>query len=184
MDADKFPGPLPPWADLLEDVRARLSAVDPAAAARLAQDLGADDRRWYLGGAGRSGLVARMIAMRLMQLGRTAYVVGDTATPAIASRDGLLLVSGSGETMTTVMVAEAGAQLGAHIWAVTAEPSSRLATVADEVITLRSDRPGEALSENARDLSLLLLLDGVLAAVGRRDPSARERMPLMHANLE
>ena len=34
-------------------------------------------------GAGRSGLVAKAFAMRLMHLGLEAFVVGETITPAL-----------------------------------------------------------------------------------------------------
>ncbi|MDD1665656.1 MAG: SIS domain-containing protein, partial [Methanomicrobiales archaeon] len=38
-------------------------------------------KRVYIMGAGRSGLVARAFAMRLMHLGLISYVVGETVTP-------------------------------------------------------------------------------------------------------
>jgi 6-phospho-3-hexuloisomerase len=59
-------------------------------------------RRWYASGQGRSGLVAQMAAMRLMHVGFDAHVVGEATAPAIGSRDGLLVVSGSGETPVTL----------------------------------------------------------------------------------
>lgn len=177
--------PLPsPWSDLMEQVCGRLVTVDPPAVDRLVAELVANDSRWFLAGAGRSGLVARMAAMRLMQLGRRAHVVGDTTTPAIAADDGLILLSGSGETVSMLLVAEAALRVGASIWAVTANAGSRLESLADHTLSLGPDRSNMPLSENVRDLSLLALLDGVFAEVGRRDPSARERMPLQHANLE
>ena len=40
-------------------------------------------KRIYVIGAGRSGLVAKAFAMRLMHLGLHAYVVGETITPAM-----------------------------------------------------------------------------------------------------
>ena len=40
-------------------------------------------KRIYVIGAGRSGLVAKAFAMRLMHLGLHAYVVGETITPAL-----------------------------------------------------------------------------------------------------
>src|SRR5690606_4733111 len=53
-------------------------------------------RRIYLSGFGRSGLVARAFAMRLMHLGLDAAVVGETATPAIRTGDLLIVLSSSG----------------------------------------------------------------------------------------
>ena len=47
--------------------------------------LGAD--RIYVMGAGRSGLVAKAFAMRLMHLGLKSYVIGETITPAMRSSE-------------------------------------------------------------------------------------------------
>lgn len=40
--------------------------------------------RIFVIGEGRSGLMARAFAMRLMHLGAVSYVIGETITPAIA----------------------------------------------------------------------------------------------------
>lgn len=37
----------------------------------------------FIMGAGRSGLVGKAFAMRLMHLGFTSYVVGESTTPAV-----------------------------------------------------------------------------------------------------
>ena len=50
------------------------------------------DRRIFVAGEGRSGFSAKGFAMRLMHLGYTVYVVGETITPAL--REGDLLVGG------------------------------------------------------------------------------------------
>ena len=55
-------------------------------------------KRIFLAGKGRSGLVMQMFAMRLMQMGFTVHVVGETTTPAIENGDILVVGSGSGET--------------------------------------------------------------------------------------
>ncbi len=53
-------------------------------------------KRIYVVGAGRSGLVAKAFAMRLMHLGLSAYVVGETITPALNRGDVMVIFSGSG----------------------------------------------------------------------------------------
>ncbi len=55
--------------------------------------------RIFVAGAGRSGLCMRALGMRLMHLGKTVYVVGETTTPSIAAEDLLILGSGSGQTL-------------------------------------------------------------------------------------
>ncbi|MFP3207495.1 MAG: SIS domain-containing protein, partial [Caldivirga sp.] len=53
-------------------------------------------------GAGRSGLVARGFAMRLMHLGYKSYVLGETITPSVGSNDLVVAISGSGTTSIVV----------------------------------------------------------------------------------
>lgn len=43
------------------------------------------DKRIFILGAGRSGLMAKGFAMRLMHIGYTVFVIGETITPAIQS---------------------------------------------------------------------------------------------------
>ncbi len=57
-----------------------------------------ESKRIFLMGAGRSGLVAKAFAMRLMHLGFSVYVVGETTTPAVRPEDVVIAISGSGET--------------------------------------------------------------------------------------
>lgn len=52
------------------------------------------DKKVYIAGVGRSSLMIRSFAMRLMHLDITVYVVGETVTPAI--QEGDLLILGSG----------------------------------------------------------------------------------------
>ncbi|WP_143800270.1 SIS domain-containing protein, partial [Oenococcus oeni] len=54
------------------------------------------EKRIFVLGAGRSGLMAKGFAMRLMHIGYTVYVIGETITPSIAAGDVLVSVSGSG----------------------------------------------------------------------------------------
>jgi 6-phospho-3-hexuloisomerase len=75
--------------------------------------------RLFVAGAGRSGLVLRMAAMRLMHRGLNVHVAGDTTTPAIGSDDLLLVASGSGTTSGVVESAETAAKAGARIAALT-----------------------------------------------------------------
>ncbi|NTU99789.1 MAG: 6-phospho-3-hexuloisomerase [Methanoregulaceae archaeon] len=104
----------------------------------LKQVLGAD--RIYVMGAGRSGLVAKAYAMRLMHLGFTAYVVGETITPAMRQGDLLVIFSGSGRTKTVADIAETGKKLGGRIALITANPESRIGRIADAIVILESHR--------------------------------------------
>jgi len=85
-------------------------------------------KRVYVMGAGRSGLVAKSFAMRLMHLGLQSYVVGETITPAVQKGDAIVVFSGSGKTKSIADIAETGKEIGAHICLITSNPDSRIGT--------------------------------------------------------
>ncbi len=95
----------------------------------MAEILGA--KRVYVIGAGRSGLVAKSFAMRLMHLGLHAYVVGETITPALNRGDMIVIFSGSGKTKTVADIAETAKDIGAHICLITSNADSRIGKIAD-----------------------------------------------------
>ena len=71
--------------------------------------------RIFVIGEGRSGLMARALAMRLMHLGAVSYVIGETITPAIAEGDVLVAISGSGRTHHVVWTAEKAKAQGVYV---------------------------------------------------------------------
>jgi len=88
----------------------------------------------FVVGAGRSGLVARAFAMRLMHLGFQVYVVGETITPAAGKGDVLLAISGSGSTGIVVDVAQAAKKVGCIVVAITSHVDSPLGRLADHIV--------------------------------------------------
>jgi len=108
-----------------------------------------DANRVYVMGAGRSGLVARAFAMRLMHLGLTSYVVGETVTPAVNPDDLVVVFSGSGETKTVADIAESAKAIGARLCLITSRRDSRIGRIADccVVIESRRDKEGDEHAE-------------------------------------
>jgi len=94
----------------------------------------AANRSIFVVGAGRSGLIARAFAMRLMHLGFHVYVIGETITPAAGKGDVLVAISGSGRTMIVVTVAQVAKQVGAKVVAITSHPDSPLGKLADHIV--------------------------------------------------
>jgi 6-phospho-3-hexuloisomerase len=90
--------------------------------------------RIFVCGDGRSGLMGKSFAMRLMHLGATIYVVGETITPSMQAGDLLVAVSGSGFTPNVVMPARKARDLRCTVLAVTADQTSELAAAADIVV--------------------------------------------------
>ena len=97
-------------------------------------------KRVYVMGAGRSGLVARAFAMRLMHLGLTSYVVGETVTPAVNPDDLVVVFSGSGETKTVADIAESAKQVGSRLCLITSKRESRIGRIADCCVVIESSR--------------------------------------------
>ncbi|MFH1328891.1 MAG: 6-phospho-3-hexuloisomerase [Candidatus Bathyarchaeota archaeon] len=95
-----------------------------------------DGKKVLVMGAGRSGLVSRAFAMRLMHLYYNVYVIGETITPAVEKDDILLGISGSGETTIVVAAAKIAKDAGARIVAVTSFPESPLGKLADHSVVL------------------------------------------------
>ena len=97
-------------------------------------------KRVYVIGAGRSGLVAKSFAMRLMHLGMQVYVVGETITPALNPGDAMVVFSGSGRTKTVADIAETAKDVGAHICLITSNADSRIGRIADCIVIIESHR--------------------------------------------
>ncbi len=147
--------------------------------------------RIFVAGAGRSGLVLRMAAMRLMHLGFDVHIAGDTTTPAIRSGDLLLLASGSGTTSGVVRAAETASKAGARIAVYTANATSPLAELAYRVAIIPAAQKTDHGSTLSRQYSgslfeqvLFLAAEAVFQTLWDNDATPAEELWLRHANLE
>ena len=147
--------------------------------------------RVFVAGAGRSGLVLRMAAMRLMHLGMTVHVAGDSTTPAISSGDLLLVASGSGTTSGVVKSAETAAKTGARIVAFTTNPASPLAALTDALVVIPAAQKTDHGSSVSRQYSgslfeqaLFLATESVFQTLWDNTDEPAEKLWLRHANLE
>ena len=147
--------------------------------------------RVFVAGAGRSGLVLRMAAMRLMHLGMVVHVAGDTTTPAISAGDLLLVASGSGTTSGVVKAAETAAKAGARIAAFTTNPQSPLAGLADALVVIPAAQKTDHGSSVSRQYSgslfeqvLFLATEALFQTLWENTEEPAEQLWLRHANLE
>ncbi|MFW0715002.1 6-phospho-3-hexuloisomerase [Pedobacter sp. N23S346] len=148
-------------------------------------------KRIFMISAGRSGFAMRSAAMRLMHLGLQVYVVGDTTTPAIGKDDLLIAASGSGTTSGIVRAAEKAGAVGAKLVALTADPNSALAKLADHVVYIPAagkEEHGSGKSEQYAgslfEQFLLLLMDAVFQSLWKLDGTPADELYKRHANLE
>jgi len=198
------PQPAPPLAQLLPDgfarslhdavrlVLAENHALLHALHSNEIEDLAAAVRcgaPLFLCGQGRSGLVARMAAMRLAHLGATVHVVGETTTPPIRPGDWLIAISSSGTSGTILQAAQSARAAGARVLLITAATHTPIAHYAQAVVTLaapvKNDHSGARSAQFAGTLfeqGALLLMDALflVLSTGRE----REELYQAHANLE
>ena len=175
-----------------DEVRSALAAIAEAEVVAL-EDAIDGSPRVFCAARGRSELVARGFAMRLMHLGIVAHVVGDTTTPAIGRGDLLLLTSGTGTTATLVPIAERAAAVGARRATVTANSNGALALGADPLVRVpappsRQDpgTPGAPLLPMGSrfELAAGLLFEALTIRLMHRRDTTVEAMFGRHANLE
>lgn len=173
---------------ILKEITAALGGIDPAQVSHFCR-LIAGARRVFLTGEGRSGLMARAFAMRLMHVGYTAYVVGESTTPAIGAGDLLVGISGSGETAITLHVMNGGKKAGAQTVLVSSGAESPIAQAADFTLVVpgatKKRKEGELVSRQPLgslfDQAAHLALDGVVfCLVQGQESGALAR----HSNLE
>jgi 6-phospho-3-hexuloisomerase len=137
----------------------------------------------FVTGEGRSGLIARCFAMRLVHLGMAAHVVGGTTTPALGTGDLLLAVSGSGETDLTRTVARLASQAGGKVAIVTGRGDSPLAAAADVAVVIRAERSAQ-YGRSLFEQSALIVLDAIAMQLQQEIERTSEQMDARHANLE
>ncbi len=153
-------------------------------------------------GAGRSGLVGKAFAMRLMHLGISTYVVGETISPAINEGDCIIAISGSGETNTIVSSAKISKERGAKILALTSYTESTLGKLADATIYVQGRTKIEAYDKNylkrqidgnytsltplgtAFELTSLVFLDGLICALMNKMGKTEDDLKKRHTVLE
>jgi 6-phospho-3-hexuloisomerase len=113
-------------------------------------------KRIYVMGAGRSGLVAKAFAMRLMHLGLQAFVVGETITPALNKGDVIVIFSGSGRTKTVADIAETAKDIGARICLITSNADSRIGKISDCIVIIEHQR--DAVKDDAAEFEIRQML--------------------------
>lgn len=150
-------------------------------------------KKVFVAGAGRSLLMLRCIAMRLMHLGFESYVVGDTTTPAYEKDDLLIFGSGSGETSGLINMANKARKIGGTIAVITIKKESTLGQLSDILVEVpaytdkveyadmeRPILPGGSLFEQ----SMLVLGDAIVLPLAEKAGVPTDRAFTRHANLE
>ncbi|PFG07706.1 6-phospho-3-hexuloisomerase [Bacillus sp. es.034] len=167
-----------------------LSKVNEEEAIHLSEQL-KKAKRIFVYGEGRSGLMGKAFAMRLMHGGFPVYVIGETITPSMDKGDLLIAITGSGSTGAIVQFASKAKDIGARVFLVTTNRESKLAGISDGILCIpaatkfrREDEP-ETIQPlgNQFDQSVHLVLDAVIIGT-LDDGDTNETMAKRHANIE
>jgi 6-phospho-3-hexuloisomerase len=125
--------------EILKEIKLALESLDQTQVEGILERLiliRDEGKKMLIVGAGRSGLVGKAFAMRLMHLGFDVYVIGETITPSIGSGDLVLVISGSGSGALSITSAGLAKRLGSIVVAVTSYPDSELGQIADYTVEI------------------------------------------------
>ncbi|MDL2246104.1 6-phospho-3-hexuloisomerase [Methanobrevibacter sp. OttesenSCG-928-K11] len=156
----------------------------------------------FVYGAGRSGLAAKAFAMRLMHIGISVYVVGETISPAIYDDDCIIAISGSGETRAIVSAVKIAKERGSKVLSLTSYPESTLGKLSDTSILVKGRTKVDEDDENylkrqidgnytsltplgtAFELTSLVFLDGLVSELMQRLGKTENDLKERHTVLE
>lgn len=156
----------------------------------------------FVVGAGRSGLVARAFAMRLMHLGFSVYIVGDTVTPSLKKNDLMIAVSGSGKTISVVSSIRTAILHQGRVISITANKNSELAKKSKVYVEMETSINSKNKEKDYTvsqlsgvsvtltplgtvfELSSLVFCDAIIAELMTRIGKTESDMKKHHANIE
>jgi 6-phospho-3-hexuloisomerase len=149
-------------------------------------------KRIFAAGRGRSGLISRMFAMRLMHLGLSAFSVDEVVTPAIRENDLLLVCSGSGNISSLKDMSDKALEMGAQIYLVTANLDSYIAKKANNCFEIPAFTPRKKVNSVASiqpmgsqfEQLLMVVLDATVIKLMKLTNMTEKEMLARHANLE
>ena len=147
-------------------------------------------KRIFVYGTGRSGLMLKAFAMRLMQLGLNSFVVGETTTPAVQKGDLLILASASGETESLNIMAKSALNQRIDLAIICASNTSTLAKLQTPNILLQSGTKFNKSQVSKQPLGslfeqmLLIIFDTVILVMSKKQKSSNNDMAQRHASLE
>jgi len=172
---------------IIEKISGVLEATDPTYDEKLTQMIDKASRI-FVSGAGRSGLVARFFAMRLMHGGYDAYIVGEVVTPSIRKGDLFIVISGSGETETMIAFTKRAKEQGAEVVLLSTKKSSTIGDMAGFVCQIgTAEQYGKIAGMpmgTTFELSTLIFLEATIAHIIHEKGIPEEEMRTRHANLE
>jgi len=177
--------------EVIHELEETIGEIDPKETEALLEKI-RQANRIFVSGAGRSLLMLKAFAMRLMQLGFRVHVVGEVTTPGIKKGDLLIIGSGSGETGSLILNAQKAKSLGVTVALISIFPQSTIGKLADLVVKINTSTEKALLSSGRVSIqpggstfeqTLLLLGDMIILTLMGKAKECISVMAL-HANLE
>ena len=186
---------------IIETLKEVIDKLDSEAIKAMLQKT-VDGNQVFVMGAGRSGLVAKAFAMRLMHLGFSVYVVGETTTPAVLPQDVVFAISGSGETRTIADLGKLAKDIGSTLITITSKKDSTLGRISDIAVIIPSktkNDPDNAgyLERHMRgdyknipplgtsfEITALVFLDSVVSQLIMLTGASEAELKSRHTNIE
>ena len=174
---------------ILNKISSVLQATDDSLVDQIVETVDKANRI-FITGAGRSGLVSRFFAMRLMHSGYKVYMVGEIVTPSIQAGDLFIVISGSGGTETLLPLVRKAKSMGAKVAVISMKSKSPMAELADLVCPIGSgDENSFGIVKGMPmgtvfELSTLVFLEAIVSKIVHDKGLTEEGLRAIHANLE
>jgi len=177
---------------ILEEIKNTLGSMSQEKTDKLTR-LIANSGKVFIAGTGRTGLMMKAFAIRLMQMGIKVHVAGETTTPAIKAGDMLFIGSGSGETESLTVMASKAKKIGAKLTLVSMSADSTLGEIVDTTIEIPAKGSKSVISSpsdsvqpmcNLFEQSLLIYLDTLSISLMEHKKIDQKTLYENHANLE
>lgn len=170
-------------AFLLDEVRRAVEGVDPSVTSRVVERI-LSSKRIFVYGAGRSGFIARCFTMRLKHLGMPIVRMSIDPTTPPGADDCAVIISGTGETPSSVDYANLAHAGGAPVFALTARAGSPIARTGSKVVLLAvemtHDERKMAPLGTVFEEAALIYLDGLVAVLMERLEQSEEDLRRRH----
>ncbi len=171
---------------LTEGIHRTIDSIDCALTDQLVDAIH-DAERVFIYGAGRSGFVARCFAMRMGHLGLRVVRMSIDETDAPRERDMAIIVSGTGETQSSIFYARNSSDCGTLVASITEVADSTLAGMSDIVIHLDTpqdeDRERYAPMGTIFEDACLIFLDTLVVDLMVRLEETEGSMRKRHGQL-
>ncbi|MCG7840963.1 MAG: SIS domain-containing protein [Methanomassiliicoccales archaeon] len=150
---------------ILDEVRRTIERVEETVVSEIVETLAASPKI-FIYGVGRSGLVGKAFAVRLVQMGLNVHFVGDTTTPIVKTGDLVFIISNTGETMSAVQTANIVRRIGAIVISITGSTNSKLGIASNIVLELVQPRDDQkkrmAPLGTIFELASMVMLDSII----------------------